>query len=618
MDYVCLGNTVLSYETVVPPAGGLKEQKASEKMLRTQKDEILKLLSNNISDLNDIESLSIRKFTVGKACYYKIQVETTDHELRGYSITKGRDQKLIDHILKTNGNSDTLVLTHDRTSEQVRALVNSFGKGDNKDTLYLWSSGGGGHKSAKEAQTEKEMVKLRDQIIGHASEEVKTGFSSRFNNIGVFTDWCKQMGYLHEADVLADYVGSIGVSSAEKWDKAQIEGDVKKQEKLASLQWLSDRVFGPVVFFQTLRDLINHHPRKVVSTQAMATPSILFALCIYNNFFKPSLDPEVKLHLYMTDMPTNLSGHFFSSLKRIWEMAGKKHLILHAPKPTDKDTWLIRCNLPDDQVVELKTKDLPVRASFLKAVENYKPEAPVSFKVSDPSEVQFLKGALKHQKAVDELIDADNLSFEYQVDDKDKAFFLMLGSQPTKQAIKDYVDRFLLEAKQNPKENYKLFAFTGKFLPKANCFYKELCEYIQTKKNWPSNLRVVPLSFQSPEHLVNLELKCNTITRSGGGTVMELLVLNELVEGKKSKVKPKLRFIHAQKVEGRGLEESIPLWERGNYQHLRGAVGSKHCKVVDPQELFKESRIQRAKASHAKKKAHKPLVSPGAPLAVGA
>ncbi|CRX39094.1 hypothetical protein [Estrella lausannensis] len=605
MDYVCLGNNVLSYQTELPASGGLKEQKSLEKKLRTQKDEILKLLASNISDLSDIESLSIRKFKVGKASYYKIQVETVDHAIRGYNITKGRDQKLIDHILETSGNSDTLILTHDRISEQVRALVNSFGKGENKDTLYLWSSGGGGHKSAKEAQTEKEMVKLRNQIIGHASEEVKADFSSRFTNIGVFTDWCKQMGYLHEADVLTDYVGSVGVASAESWDRAQQEGNVKKQESLASLQWLSDRVFGPVIFIQTLRDLINHHPRKVVSTQAMATPSILFALCIYNAFFKPAMDPEVKLHLYMTDMPTGLSGHFFKSLKRIWEIAGKKHLILHAPKPTDKDTWIIRCNLPDDQVVELKTRDFPVRASFLKAVESYTPEAPVGFKVTGEEESKLLKEVLKHQKATGELVGADGFNFEYQVDDKDNAYFLMLGSQPTKQAIVDYVDKFLLEAKQNPKESYKLFAFAGKFIPGKECFYKELCDYIKTQKNWPSNLRVIPLSFQNPEHLVNLELKCNTITRSGGGTVMELLVLHELVEGKKSKLKPKMRFIHAQKVKGRDLESSIPLWERGNYLHLRGAVGSKHCKVVDPHEMFRDSRIQRAKRSFEKKQLQK-------------
>lgn len=595
MEYVCIGNTVLSYQfgTQGAPPASLKEQKALEREQKNQKNDILKLLSNNISDLNDIESLSIRKFKVGKSFYYKIQAETTDHQIHGFNITRWGDQKLIDHILKANGDKDTLVLSHDRASEQVRALVNSFGKGDNKDTLYLWSSGGGGHKSAKESQTEKEMIQLRDQIIGHASKEVSEQFAGRFQNIGVFTDWCKQMGYLHESDVLADYLGSIGVSSAGKWDKAQQEGDVKKQEKLAGLQWLSDRVFGPVVFFQTLKDLINNKPRKVVSTQAMATPSILLALCIYNKFFKPSMDPEVKLHLYMTDMPTHLSGHFFDSLRRVWGFAGKGHLILHAPKPTDDSTWLIRCNLPDDQVVELKTQDFPVRASFIKAVENYKVGDPVSYKVSGGDELKHLRDALAHQgDDTDSLGDLEGgaQNLEFPVGEHDQSFFLMLGSQPTKQAIKDYVDEFIKKAKSNPKENYRLFAFTGKFAADKDCFYKELCAYIQTKQDWPKNLRVVPLSFQNPEHLVSLELNCHTITRSGGATVMELLVLHEMVEGQKTKIKPKMRYIHAQKVEGRDLEKSIPLWERGNYLHLKGAVGNSHCKVVDPTQIFPEKK----------------------------
>lgn len=93
------------------------------------------------------------------------------------------------------------------------------------------------------------------------------------------------MGLVIDIDVLHDFLGKVGVWATRQWDQAQQEGDVIKQESLASQQWLSDLFFGPIIFIPTLLNLINLKPKQIVSTQAMAIPAILLAIKLYNLFF---------------------------------------------------------------------------------------------------------------------------------------------------------------------------------------------------------------------------------------------------------------------------------------------------------------------------------------------
>lgn len=593
---VNVGPSTFNYQLRAPAQSPAtpKEIKALEGRQLKQKaciSSLLSKVSKKALKIKNADTVTIRKTQIGEKTVYKVLIDSDKKNAQGVVITSGSEKELIDRILDENGDPTELTLTHDKTSEQMKKLIKRFGNQDDKNTLYLYSSGGGGHKSAKDAQVEKSTIHLREQILANAAPKEIEAFNNHFQKIENFTDWCKQMGIFNESDVLADYLGNVGIDSADTWDKAQASGDVKKQEFLAGLQWLSDLFFGPFVFFQTLFDLIKHKPKQVVSTQAMATPSILLALTIYNAFFKPEKDAPVVLHLYMTDMPTKLSSHFFDSLKNMWFSSTKEYLALHAPKPTDNDTWQMRAGLVDWQVEELGTNDLPVRAAFIKGVQDFNPQDPIMAKVSCKEELEILNKTLKAQgcDAVGDLNKegAQNLSFKQGP--QDQSYFLMLGSQPTKEAIKDYVDEFISRAKERPDQLFNLFAFTGKYVQGGDCFYKELSEYIQNKDEWPKNLRVVPLSFQNADQIVNLELNCNTITRSGGGTIMELLVLNKACESEKFAGLPKrLRLIHAQKVEERSLVESIPLWERGNYMYLQSELGKDLCRVVNPEELFKK------------------------------
>lgn len=461
----------------------------------------------------------------------------------------------------------------------------------NHTTFYLYSSGGGGHKAAKEALKESNLTKLLEKVKVKCNKG-NLNIDPRIKDLTVFTKWCEQLGLISEADVLHDYLGKIGKWASSKWDTAQQKGDVKALERLASKQWLSDLFFGPFIFFATLSSLKEHRPKKIVSTQAMGTPAILLAISIYNKFFKPKEDPGVELHLYATDMSTKESTHFFNSLKTLGKTR-KKYLILHAPKPGNNQSWKKLCNLSKKQVIELGVKDLPVRPAFLKAVENQNidPKNPlVTFKISGLEELNCLNDVLKKQHPELPCLTKE-ISFKpqilnYPMKQTDKRCFIMLGSNPTESAIKKYVDKFIERAKNNPSETQHLFLFAGKFIEDDPCFYKRLCEYLNTKSEnnkWPKNLHIIPLSYQDADQIVNLELQCDTITRSGGSTTMELLILNE---ASNQLDKPR-RWIHVDAIKDRGtdikdLAKSIPVWEKGNFHFLEEAI---NAEVIDPEHI---------------------------------
>lgn len=513
-----------------------------------------------------------------------------------------QELSLAKKVLKT-ANTENFVIERDHLGDTIEARAS--------ENSYFYSSGGGGHRSAKDAKLEGNLEALMETLKEEQVEVSVNGdavsieapgetnaLDSRLASPEKFIQWCKENGIIEERDTLHDFLGPIGKKASKEWDDAQKAGDVVKQEKLASMQWLSDKIFGPVIFIATLYNLIKHKPKQIISTQAMATPSILLAIKLYNARYKPEGDEDVKLHLYMTDMPTQYASHFFGPLKRL--TSEKEFLVLHAPKTKGDFDWKEMCGLDPNsgQIVLLDPKDYPVRPAFLKAVKNYKfdPQNPqVQLKVSGKQELELLRKALAHQghdvTKMGNLEEAKAQFLDYKMNPEDERLFLMLGSQPTEEAVKGYVDDFMERAQQDPTKNFHLFAYTGRFDAKEKCFYKVLCEYIQKQEKWPENLRVLPLSFQDPTQLVGLELHCDTDTRTGGGTVMELIVLSEIEEETKKRLveqgiefTPRKRYIHAQPVEERAhlpLEESIGVWEKGNFFFLEDHLGKERVKVVN-------------------------------------
>ncbi len=536
--------------------------------------ESLKICFASLKDTFQVDQKSIRSMKVTEN-----QVVFTTFEKKEF---------VIDH--KVASIAQPLLFQRDLVGERI---VQAFNE-KKISNLYFYSSGGGGHKSAKEAEMVKQFEKLMEYVkfeVENDSLSIDIDFNQLDKGMNIFNDerlnspekcieWCKKMEIVQDIDVMHDFLGEMGVWATDQWDKAQQAGDVKKQEGLASKQWLSDFIFGPIIFLSTVRNLIKYKPKQIVSTQAMATPSILLAIKLYNVLFKPSKDEDVQLHLYMTDLPTEFAQHFFNSLKRSTIYNIKDYIVLYVPKVEEGTDWKKLCGLTKEQVKELDIEELPVRREFIKAVNEFKieEERKVHFKVGNGEELKLLNEVIQFQDKR-QTIGNDTLQgpqiIDYKLQAEDEATFIMLGSQPEESAIKAYIQESIELAEKNPEIDYHLFVYTGKFEK-----YKDICSYIKEQPHWPPRLRVVPFSYQAPKEVVSLELMCDTKTRSGGATTMELLVLNEVY--KKNPTLPgRKRMIHAKQMEGRSLEDSIPLWEKGNYLFLKKHI---QASVVEPQK----------------------------------
>lgn len=462
---------------------------------------------------------------------------------------------------------------------------------------YLYSSGGNGHKSAKDALLEKNLLdlleKVKIRLIQNQTIEIdpsiqEEDFSAMQEDLRLldpskFIDWCKNNDLIREDDVLKGFLGKVGSWCADQWDHAQQSGDAKKQKSLASKQWLSDLFFGPIIFIKTLKSLVELKPEKIVCTQALANYAILLAIRVYNRFFLAKNSEPLKLHLYMTDMATKYSEHFFNSIKML-PSALKKNLILYAPVPYKHTDWQELCHLPQTQVKALKVSQLPVRPAFITAIENFKPnfEHPhVLLNISCEDELSLLDTLLKHQTShgveasshiTVEKHPQNSIQLKYHMNSEDENLFIMLGSQPTESEIQKHIDDLISKASSQPDKVYHTFVFAGPFDDKRDCFYKRLHQFLLSKKTWPSNLKILPLSFQDQLQIVSLYLMCDTVTHSGGLTSMELLVIQKVLK-KYPHVKRK-RLIHVLSLKDRKPENCMPLWEKGNFHVLQKKIGA--------------------------------------------
>lgn len=532
----------------------------------------IKSLIGNIKNLEQVTEIKIKRCRI---TYLK------NHEKCTLKLNSSQ-RATLRKMLKAK---EVLRLKHDKIGEKIAKTI----KEQDIPEIFYFASGGGGHKTTAQAIQENALTKVLRQVLESFKKDDYWKDDNRLREYADFFKFCKNMGFIKEFDVLHDFAGDVGKFSSRQWNEAQISGNIKKQEFLGSkiMLMLADLFFGPFVFFSTLKNLIMHRPKKIVSTQALATPSILFAILIYNAFLKNKDAADVKLHLYMTDMPTQYSGHFFNSLKRLSTISGRDHLILHAPKPKNDTDWEVLCNVPKEQVMELTTQELPIRPAFFNALETLEQlGSKMQMKINSSQELTLLREVLSRQNPKKDWSEFGSIhenkaqTVDHKIQHNDENYFLMLGSQPIKQDIKDYLNEFIEVARNHPTKNYNFFAYAGNFDVEIECFYKEFCEFIKGKKDWPSNLTVFPLSYQDSAQIANFELQCHTITSTGGATTMELLVIEEL--RKKLGLPVKQRYIHTVAVEKRSLIDSIPLWQKGNFLFLRECLGDDKVKVVTP------------------------------------
>lgn len=590
---------------------------------------IFKELDKDISDLffsflkeksinleYDVPLITLKQEKNGK---YRFYLSNSNGTGFAYVISEA-NKNLAEKILSKMPDRRITLMRHSQLSE-IREQVIEKIESEMSNDYYLFSSGGGGHKFVKDGLLDAKIKSLQKSLIKELElpndlinikgvedkavidineeklEKVIETFDGRYpplHDFNAFKSWLSERGYIHEHDTLHDFLGIIGKKATGAWDNAQTEGKVSELEKLAGKQWLSDILFGPFIFFQTLMYLMKYRPKNVISTQAMAIPAILRAVSFYNGYLAEK-NKLAMLQLYMTDMPTGLSQHFFNPTKKIGQMNPQHLQFFHlfAPKPVGNNDIAELSGLPADKITLLEMEKLPIRPSLVKAAKKFRdnPTPNIQVKVQSEEEYGLLKQTLNYQGSSLKLSRSQEGVIDYPIGENDRPVFLMLGTKPTEKAVLDYVNRYVQKAQKNKNKNYHLFAYTGNFKEGESSFYKKVVEYISTMPSFPSNLSVIPLSYQTDEQLVSLMLNANTITRFGGGTVMVLLVLNAIC---KDRIYKRKNHAHAEEVPSqKDLIEGIYLWERGNFKDFKQRYPS--VKVITPKAMKKK---ERAKGPH--------------------
>lgn len=321
----------------------------------------------------------------------------------------------------------------------------------------------------------------------------------------------------------------------EKADKVRrgVYGDIPKESSDA-LKAPSGALPSQIIFSKTVDSLKKQRPKMIVSTEPASAQSILLGIRYYNFFHKPHDHPDVKLHLYLTDTgkPTE---NFLGSVKAILDVVGKRDLVIYFPSTPGKKSLK---DLIDTEQAPSKKREVindSVNGAFIEAAANFRPaKSKISFFVSGEEELNLLKSVLKKQMVKGEKLPKflkKHHRVEFQKQSLGSGYFLTLGKMTSSESLEDYVKRFIQLSKAKPKERITLFCFAGKY--QVGSPYEKLCKFIEKCKEWPENLRVVPLSPQSEEELAALGLICHTITTADPSKSIELYILDDLVKAKK-------------------------------------------------------------------------------------
>ncbi len=376
-----------------------------------------------------------------------------------------------------------------------------------KTIIFIWSRGGGGHRTAKDS--------LQQRLT---QEYAKKGID---------------LDVSHTYDIMGEYfLGPIGEFCVNLWNKSQRKGKVKTQHCLITLQKCADRLFYPIVFLKFIHLLMSlkEEPEYVVSTQPICTLALLKAL----RFVNKKRGWGVRLHLYLTDMPTQKASHFLRSLKRIGRnpLLAPLLTVYSPPAITEsEDFWRQSCGMLE----VITDRVFPIRNAFL--------------------QTDNLKEKLRSLHLM--LSMGEQL---YLIEKETQVTFLMLGSQPPHRGVLDWVDAIIARA-QSTKEKHFLFVYCG---PNE---HKELLKAVTKRMpKAPEGLTIVPLQTQAEENLALLMARCNrTITRSGGSTSMELLHLFQ--SGAIFDPLNRETLIH---------DEGVSHWEAGNAVYLMKTIQAQY------------------------------------------
>src|SRR5579872_1395178 len=243
-------------------------------------------------------------------------------------------------------------------------------------------------------------------------------------------------------DVLRDWFGKwIGEYSINRWNQAQIRGDVADQAWCAWAQLsLAEYIFWPHVFLHSLAILFKEEVDEIIDTQCLGTSAILFALRIYNWKKKK----QVFLQKVMVDLPTKKATHFFQPIKKLTQKSRSLLRLIAIPPlleegETAEDFWRSTCNLSANEV---HCGDVYVRQAFKKFQNKPRTHESMTLKmrVKNDEELELIQRCIKRGSLKLE-IQGHELGF--QIPARDKVMTVLLGSNPANEATFNYAKNFI-------------------------------------------------------------------------------------------------------------------------------------------------------------------------------
>lgn len=385
-------------------------------------------------------------------------------------------------------------------------------------SLYLFCSGGRGHRSAKEALVEEALHPLYTEMRELYPDDL------RCQDFASFLSYCTAQRWISELDILQDCLGSVGKGFSHLWNWALQKRHPRITHCLVALQGVFDLVYGLIIFLRILWVLWKKKISRVISTQPLGLQATLWAIRIYNRWIKKSLKSPTLLSLYLTDFPSTGASHFLQPLHKLPE--GSKnllHLYLPCAKNPENTIPPLLSRFSQKKIHLLSPDRFPVRKAF---------------RIRQPSPFQ----------------------------EQENAFFCMLGSHPHGSTLLSYLSLFQRTAKKWPKKNWHLFLYRGE--TPSSLLEKQAALS-------PANLRVSLLGPQSAEQLSSLFWRCHTITRAGGSTLMELLSVEH--QRQHIGLSLKWRDIHTEEA----LCE-VPSWERENAHVFLQSLANRQSRLVSP------------------------------------
>ncbi|KIA77052.1 hypothetical protein [Parachlamydia acanthamoebae] len=259
-------------------------------------------------------------------------------------------------------------------------------------------------------------------------------------------------------------LGKIGKACTNSWDKAQKQGNVKKQIKLAKRQGFAEALFSVPIYFRICYVLLRYDIDKIIDTQAIGTLPIVRAArtvnFIYRLFRKKKVITVWKIFI---ELPNAKSLYYHRYIKKLSKKDKKifKFVSISPSLKTSEEEenfWKKFCNL-SLMKGEIVYADSPIRKEFL-AYKDCPPKPnEVAIAINTEEELTILRSL--HDE-LGPCIDPDSPQklLHIPVKSDDIVMTLMLGSQVAEKATSNYVSSVLkLEEIAKTKIKNLLFRF---------------------------------------------------------------------------------------------------------------------------------------------------------------